>query len=152
MFSGWLVDLINRFGSQGGFDLLLKRFKNPAGLNVSIIFSLLRPFGRCAEFLTRHTAEKYFTFVLRAVPQILENLSDDELKKETAKSDIISSVIKCLKALQSRSTESEEQMKTLELFRLRMILRMLQVGEIKFPLVIQLIICLVFSILRISLN
>lgn len=122
-----MVDLINRFGTQGGFDLILKRFKNPSGLNVSIIFSLLRPFGRCAENLTRHTVEKYFTFVLRAVPQILENLSDDELKKETAKSDVISSVIKCLKALQSRSSESEEQMKVLELFRLRMILRMLQV-------------------------
>lgn len=125
--AGWLVDLINRFGTTGGFELLLKRFKNPTGLNVGIIYSLIRPFGRCAEFLTRQTVEKYFSHVLRAVPQILENLSDDELKKETAKSDIISSIIKCLKSLQGRSSESEELMKALELFRLRMILRMLQV-------------------------
>lgn len=92
-----------------------------------IIFAYIRPFGFCADFLSRHTVEKYFSPVLLAIPGILEQLSDEELKKETARSDMISSIIKCLKSLQGRNTDVEEHMRNLEIFRLKMILRMLKV-------------------------
>lgn len=123
------MDLINKFGSLGGFKLVSERFTSPVPLSVSLVYALLKPFGLCAEFLTRHTIEKYFNPVFTAVPQILENLTDDDLKKETAKSDIISSIIKCLKCLHGRVSDTEELIKGLELFRLRMILRMLQVSS-----------------------
>jgi ubiquitin carboxyl-terminal hydrolase 9/24 len=96
-------------------------------LSVGLVYALLKPFGYCSDFLTKHTVEKYFVPIFTNVSQFLENLSDDDLKKETARSDVISSIIKCLKCLQTRLTESDEHMRTLELFRLRMILRMLQV-------------------------
>jgi len=112
---------------MGGFKILSERFTSDVPLSVSLVYALLKPFGLCADFLTRHTIEKYFTPVFTAVPQVLENLTDDDLKKETTKSDIISSIIKCLKCLHSRISDSEELIRGLELFRLRMILRMLQV-------------------------
>lgn len=40
---GWLVDLINRFGELGGFQLLLDRFQTGKNLSVSVVFALLRP-------------------------------------------------------------------------------------------------------------
>lgn len=122
------MDLLNRFGSQGGFDKLAARFQTTEGLTVTTVFAYIRPFGLCADFLTKHAVEKYFSSILTAIPQFLEQLTDEELKKETARSiDMISSVIKCLKSLQSRINETEESMRNLEIFRLKMILRMLKV-------------------------
>ena len=79
--TGWLVDLINRFGSQGGFTSLLERFRSQSPMSVSLVHALLKPFGLCAEFLTKFTVDKYFTPILSIVPQFLENLSDDDLSK-----------------------------------------------------------------------
>jgi ubiquitin carboxyl-terminal hydrolase 9/24 len=124
---GWLVDLLNRFGAKGGFEKLSARFENTQGMTVTLVFAYIRPFGLCADFLTKHTVEKYFSPILSAVPLFLENLTDEELKKETARSDLISSIIRSLKSLQSRVSEADEHVKSLEIFRLRMILRMLKV-------------------------
>ena len=60
------------------------------------------------------------------VPQFLENLTDEELKKEAkneAKNDALSMIIKSLKNLASRVPVQEETVKNLEIFRLKMILR-----------------------------
>lgn len=60
------------------------------------------------------------------VPQFLENLTDEELKKEAkneAKNDALSMIIKSLKNLASRVPGQEETVKNLEIFRLKMILR-----------------------------
>jgi len=122
------VDLLNRFGAKGGFDKLASRFENTQGMTVTLVFAYIRPFGLCADFLTKYTAEKYFNPILSAVPQFLENLTDEELKKETARSDLISSIIRSLKSLLSRVTDTFEHVKNLEIFRLRMILRMLKVN------------------------
>jgi undecaprenyl pyrophosphate synthase len=121
------VDLLNRFGTEGGFDKLGSRFESPEGLSVTTVFAYIKPFGLCSDFLTRHAVEKHFGSILTAIPQFLEQLSDEELKKETARSDLISSIIKCLKSLQSRINDAEENMRNLEIFRLKMILRMLKV-------------------------
>jgi len=58
---GWLVDLIQQFGKHGGFVTLKERFTSTTApaLTVPIIFSLLRPFGQCCEFLTQHTISEY---------------------------------------------------------------------------------------------
>ena len=61
------------------------------------------------------------------VPLFLDNLSDEELKKEAkneAKNDApISSIVKYLKALVCRLPNQDENAKGLEIFRLKMILR-----------------------------
>lgn len=66
------------------------------------------------------------------VPGILEKLTDDELKREAkseTKSDIVSAIIKSSKNLASRVPNQEELIRTLEGFRLTMILRQLQISS-----------------------
>ncbi|KAG8507344.1 putative ubiquitin carboxyl-terminal hydrolase FAF-X, partial [Galemys pyrenaicus] len=129
---GWLVDLINKFGTLNGFQILHDRFTNGSALNVQIIAALIKPFGQCYEFLSQHTVKKYFIPVIEIVPHVLENLTDDELKKEAkneTKNDALSMIIKSLKNLASRITGQEETVKNLEIFRLKMILRLLQISS-----------------------
>ncbi|KAM9576324.1 ubiquitin carboxyl-terminal hydrolase 9X-like isoform 3-T3 [Trichechus inunguis] len=129
---GWLVDLINKFGTLNGFQILHDRFINGPALNVQIIAALIKPFGQCYEFLSLHTVQKYFIPVIEVVPQFLENLTDEELKKEAkneAKNDALSMIIKSLKNLASRIPGQEETVKNLEIFRLKMILRLLQISS-----------------------
>ncbi|XP_017336947.1 probable ubiquitin carboxyl-terminal hydrolase FAF-X isoform X3 [Ictalurus punctatus] len=129
---GWLVDLINKFGTLGGFQILHDRFMSSQSLNVQIIAALIKPFGQCYEFLTLHTVKTFFLPVIEMVPQFLENLTDEELKKEAkneAKNDALSMIIKSLKNLASRLPGQEETVKNLEIFRLKMILRLLQISS-----------------------
>ncbi|XP_036030459.1 probable ubiquitin carboxyl-terminal hydrolase FAF-X [Onychomys torridus] len=129
---GWLVDLLNKFGTLNGFQTLHDRFINGSALNVQIIAALIKPFGQCYEFLTLHTVKKYFLPIIEMVPQFLENLTDEELKKEAkneAKNDALSMIIKSLKNLASRVPGQEETVKNLEIFRLKMILRLLQISS-----------------------
>ncbi|XP_039510750.1 probable ubiquitin carboxyl-terminal hydrolase FAF-X isoform X2 [Pimephales promelas] len=129
---GWLVDLINKFGTLNGFQILHDRFMSAQALNVQIIAALIKPFGQCYEFLTLHTVKKFFWPVIEMVPQFLENLTDEELKKEAkneAKNDALSMIIKSLKNLASRVPGQEETVKNLEIFRLKMILRLLQISS-----------------------
>ncbi|GAB1302650.1 Ubiquitinyl hydrolase 1 [Apodemus speciosus] len=129
---GWLVDLLNKFGTLNGFQILHDRFINGSALNVQIIAALIKPFGQCYEFLTLHTVKKYFLPIIEMVPQFLENLTDEELKKEAkneAKNDALSMIIKSLKNLASRVAGQEETVKNLEIFRLKMILRLLQISS-----------------------
>jgi ubiquitin carboxyl-terminal hydrolase 9/24 len=78
---GWLVDLVNKFGLLGGFQILLSRFQK--NLSVSLIAALVRPFGLCYEVLTINTVQKFFLPIIEIVSQFMENLNDDELKKES---------------------------------------------------------------------
>ena len=128
MPKGWLVDLLNRFGHHGGFQKLVQRFtnenednkKNVCGLNVALIFSLVRPFGQCYELLTNHTVTSYLLPIVEAVPKFLESLSDDELKKEAkneSKNDALSAIVKSLKLLASTIPSQEENVRSLEMFR-----------------------------------
>jgi hypothetical protein len=60
------------------------------------------------------------------VPEILENLTDEELKKEAkneSKNDAISVIIKSCKLLAARVPHQEDTVKQLEIFRLKIILR-----------------------------
>ena len=67
------------------------------------------------------------------VSQFMENLTDDELKKESkteSKNDTLSGIINALKCLASRVPKQDEKIKSLELFRLKIILRWLTVSHL----------------------
>lgn len=94
--------------------------------------ALLRPFGQCAELLTLQTIEKYFMPIWEVVLELLDNLSDEELKREAkteGRSDAINGIVKAAKALAIRLPNQENLIKELEMFRLKMILRLLQVSS-----------------------
>ena len=137
---GWLVDLLNRFGHHGGFQKLIGRFDTAKavaaqevpppptseeddknnGLNVAMIYSLVRPFGQCYELLTTQTVTNFLLPIVEAVPKFLESLSDDELKKEAkneSKNDALSAIVKSLKLLASTIPSQEENVRQLEMFR-----------------------------------
>ncbi|CAH0386901.1 unnamed protein product [Bemisia tabaci] len=129
---GWLIDLINKFGSLNGFQILLDRFQSRKNLTVPVIYALIRPFGLCYELLTVQTIEKYLMPIVEMIPELLNNLTDEELKKEAkneSKNDAISSIIKACKLLVSRVPGQGETGKQLEIFRLKMILRLLQISS-----------------------
>ncbi|KAH3725601.1 hypothetical protein DPMN_051447 [Dreissena polymorpha] len=42
VFQGWLVDLVNKFGSLDGFHILLERFTTGPALSVSVIAALIK--------------------------------------------------------------------------------------------------------------
>jgi ubiquitin carboxyl-terminal hydrolase 9/24 len=154
---GWLVDLINRFGQYGGFDNLLERFnagivlmhKKDAEiseplenvvedvnatqkLTLPIIYLLIRPFGQCYELLTEQTIEKYFMNIWSIILELLENLSDDELKREAkleGKNDTINGIVKAARCLISRIPNQENLVKDFEMCRLKIILRVLQTSS-----------------------
>lgn len=129
---GWLISLINKFGSLGGFQKLLDRFMKGPPLTVPLIAALLKPFGLCYEYLAQWTVETYFLSTIEYVPNFLASLSDEELKRESkneAKNDVLSGIVKSLKNLASRVPNQDERIRELEIFRLKMILRLLQISS-----------------------
>lgn len=78
-------------------------------------------FCRLRNLLTR-----IFFDLQEIVPKFLDGLTDEELKKESkseVKNDALSSIVKALKQLVYTLPNQEETIKTLERFRLKMILR-----------------------------
>jgi hypothetical protein len=62
------------------------------------------------------------------IPNILEDLTDEELKREAkneSKNDVISTVIRSCRHLLSKLPNQEEKLKEFEMFRLKMLLRYL---------------------------
>merc|ERR1719232_1189133 len=120
------------YHGQEGFQLIHDRIMSGNNLTVPLIFALVRPFGLCYELLTLKTVKQYFLPIIEAVPKFLENLTDEELKKESkneSKNDTISAIVKSLKSLLSLVPGQEEDIKTLEMFRLKMLLRQLQISS-----------------------
>ncbi|XP_077513422.1 ubiquitin carboxyl-terminal hydrolase-like faf isoform X2 [Amblyomma americanum] len=129
---GWVVDLINRFGSLGGFSILLERFRTGPPLSVAVIAALVRPFGLCHSLLTVGTVERYLMPIVHMVPAFLERLSDEELKREAkneSKNDALAAIVRALRSLAAMVPRQEETVRSLEMFRLRMILRLLQISS-----------------------
>ena len=82
--------------------------------------------------LTQKTVTQYFLPIIEAVPKFLDGLNDDDLKKEAkneSKNDAVSAIIKSLKSLASCVSSQEENIRQLEMFRLKMILRQLQISS-----------------------
>ena len=122
-----------------------RAWHNPSIESIIKTYSNVKPFQNIASLLSLLLRKKiylwnivinYFvayslqsSFVLHfqdVVPKFLDKLTDEELKKESkneAKNDALSSIIKALKQLVSRLPNQEETAKSLEIFRLKMILR-----------------------------
>ncbi|XP_055619318.1 probable ubiquitin carboxyl-terminal hydrolase FAF isoform X2 [Toxorhynchites rutilus septentrionalis] len=101
-------------------------------LTLAALHTILRPFGQCAELLTTSTIETYFMPIWEIVLEILETLSDDELKREAkfeGKNDVISGIVKYTRALINRVPNQENLLRDLEMCRLRIILRVLQISS-----------------------
>lgn len=101
-------------------------------LSLPLIHALLRPFGQCYELLTVPTIEKYFMPIWEVVLELLDSLSDDELKREAkpeGRSDYINGIVRAARLLASRLPNQENLIRDLEMFRLKMILRLLQVSS-----------------------
>lgn len=125
---GWLLDMINIFGQFGGFKMLHNRIINGENLTVPLIAALIKPFGHCAEFLVERVYEEVLIPVVDKIITFLNELSDEALKKEAtteAKSDTFSSIMKSLRHLCRRVPARED----IESFRLKMILRLLQISS-----------------------
>ncbi|XP_023293279.2 probable ubiquitin carboxyl-terminal hydrolase FAF isoform X1 [Lucilia cuprina] len=101
-------------------------------LTLALIYSLLRPFGQCYELLTPATISKYFMPIWNVVLDLLDSFSDEELKREAkpeGRNDYINGIVKSARYLASRLPGQEELIRNLEMFRLKMILRLLQVSS-----------------------
>lgn len=101
-------------------------------LSLPIIHMLLRPFGQCHEFLTQNTIDKYFQPLWEPLIEVLNNLSDEDLKRDAkleGKNDFINSIIKSSRLLIGRSAGAENLIKELEMCRLKVILRVLQISS-----------------------
>ncbi|KAK3589909.1 hypothetical protein CHS0354_034922 [Potamilus streckersoni] len=134
---GWLVDLINRFGAIEGFQILFERFTNGCQLSVPVIAALIKPFGQCSQFLTPYTMLKYFMPILDVIQTFLDGITDEQLKKESqgeVKNDVVSSIIESLKQLLYRFPNKKERIKKLEIFRLKMIMRLMKISIFKWKM------------------
>jgi len=101
-------------------------------LTLPVIYSLLRPFGQCHELLTPKTIDKYFQPLWEPLLDIFENLTDDELKRDAkleGKNDVVNGIIRHAKVLMGHSHNAETLVKELEMSRLKIILRILQISS-----------------------
>lgn len=101
-------------------------------VTLHLIHALIRPFGQCYELLTVPTIEKYFMPMWEVTLELLDNLSDDELKREAkpeGRSDSINGIVKAARCLASRLNNQDSLIKELEMFRLKMILRLLKISS-----------------------
>lgn len=125
--------------SNSGLELTSKSSKSSNSsdepdnrLTLGLIYSLLRPFGQCYELLTPATIAKYFMPIWNVVLDLLDSFSDDELKREAkpeGRNDYINGIVKSARYLASRLPGQEDLIRDLEMFRLKMILRLLQVSS-----------------------
>ena len=131
----WLVELIDDFGQLDGFEKIKIRFENCVksnSLNVALVSALIKPFGLCYEYLTEQTVNVYFRELIEEVLKFLDNLSDNELKKESKsenKNDLITNMIKHLKNLASKLEEPKIYLEQLEILRLKNILKLLKISS-----------------------
>lgn len=101
-------------------------------LTLALIYSLLRPFGQCYELLLPSTISKYFMPIWKVVLDLLDSFSDEELKREAkpeGRNDFVNGIVKSARYLASRLPGQEDLIRSLEMFRLKMILRLLQVSS-----------------------
>ncbi|XP_045454666.1 probable ubiquitin carboxyl-terminal hydrolase FAF-X [Melitaea cinxia] len=100
---------------------------------LAAVWQLLRPLGLCHDLLTPHTVTVYLLPVLECIPTLLESLTDDELKREARgsenKTDTVSCLIRACKCVSVKTPQHNSLLKSLEMFRLKMILRLLQMSS-----------------------
>uniref|UniRef100_A0A915KXS8 Ubiquitinyl hydrolase 1 n=1 Tax=Romanomermis culicivorax TaxID=13658 RepID=A0A915KXS8_ROMCU len=87
---GYLIDLIDRFGVRGGFDMICKKFCVGAKISFTEMDQLLKPFAICVDFLNRpivgHVFINCISFSLQKVEETIE--ADSIFQSENAESAI----------------------------------------------------------------
>lgn len=81
---GWLVDLINVFGSRGGFELIASRFSSGEELDAGQMAALLRPLGQCARFLVKDVVYPILQPAITQALQYVANLEEKQLKGQVS--------------------------------------------------------------------
>lgn len=92
---GWLLDVINKFGSRGGFDKIEAKFKN--GLTANEMAALLSPLAKCAQFLNSETACSLLAPCMARATAYIKELTDEDLKNKNIGS--ITDLLKAVKML-----------------------------------------------------
>ncbi|GFQ83735.1 ubiquitin carboxyl-terminal hydrolase 24 [Trichonephila clavata] len=92
---GWLVDLINKFGQQGGFESIQERFKGD--ITGTGMAALLSPLSKCAEFLNPSKVCNTLSSCMEFAVQYIKSLSDNDIKSKNVCS--ISELLKSMKLL-----------------------------------------------------
>lgn len=119
---GWLMDLINLFGSQGGLDLVVGRFTSGEELDAGQMAALLFPLGQCAKFLVKEVVCPILMPGIDKALLYVANLEEKQLKGQKISScyDLLEAVrLLCV------SLWPEKVQRTSDL-RLDIIIRMLK--------------------------
>ena len=118
---GWLCDLINHFGSGGGFDLLSQCLQRQ-GLTGKELACVLKVSANCASVLDKDTLQDAIQTSTEAAFDHLKRLGDEDLKTKEATS--FSELTVVLKLLCHHFRPDSEE--TCDLMRLDIICRMLK--------------------------
>ncbi|KAK8401660.1 hypothetical protein O3P69_001054 [Scylla paramamosain] len=118
---GWLMDLINMFGSRGGFELVANRFTSGEDLDAGQMAALLLPLGQCVKFLVKDVVCPVLLPAVNQALQYVASLEEIQLRGQ------ISSCYDLLEAVRllCASLWPEKVQRTSDL-RLEMIIRMLK--------------------------
>ncbi|CAM1321691.1 USP24 (predicted) [Pycnogonum litorale] len=122
---GWLVDFINKFGEQGGFEEIQKTLKTQDGditTQLQSIAALLKPLGICAEYLKAERICPLLSPFMENSVHVIVNLTDNDLKNKTV--GYVTDVIYAIKTLCVHLWPQQVDM--LDKLRLDVILRMLK--------------------------
>ncbi|XP_060810679.1 probable ubiquitin carboxyl-terminal hydrolase FAF-X isoform X1 [Amyelois transitella] len=135
------VENVPTLGESSEMSTSTSRNEQPSSLEQSVsgetrvaaVWQLLRPLGLCHELLTPHTVTTYLLPVLECIPTLLESLTDEELKREARgsenKTDTVSCLIRACKYVSVKTPHHHSLLKSFEMFRLKMILRLLQMSS-----------------------
>lgn len=102
---GWLCDLINQFGTKGGFDKICECFNREENggeeeedkeksLNVPAMAALLGPIANCADMLIKDMIQPNLSNCMEKAFKVVESLDVSEMKSKemSAISDLLSSI------------------------------------------------------------
>lgn len=90
---GWLVDLVNRFGEQGGFTAIQEKL-NSDELEIASVSALVQPLGVCAEYLNPNIVQPMLDPVIHKMITFVQNLEEKDLKDKRLVSipDLLSAI------------------------------------------------------------
>ncbi|KAL5247027.1 hypothetical protein ACHWQZ_G019033 [Mnemiopsis leidyi] len=130
---GWLVDLINNFGSDEGFQNLLDQFKAFTNPSLELVSTYLKPFGLCIDLLTSSCVQNYLVPCTLIVTNYVSNLSNEQLKKETkveTRNDTLSGLIQTLKMILHRAPQDKKTLvQGVEILHLDLLLKLIKTSS-----------------------
>ncbi|XP_065183511.1 ubiquitin carboxyl-terminal hydrolase 24-like [Sycon ciliatum] len=117
----WLLDLMNRFGECGGFQLLCDRITSSEPLTMQELAALLAPFSQSAEFLTS-SQKALLRPVVDKCLALINDLTEEDLKNKHI--GFLSDILHVLKLILYKFWKNE--LSTVDDLRLKTIMRMLK--------------------------